>query len=365
VNTNNCFTTAQINLEVVTIDIPPDFMLSFNQCDDLIDGNDANGITTFDFSSATNQILNTLAPQTDLVVSYYQSLNDALGQINEIDPTNYRNNNAPFNQQIIVRVDHTFIDCYKIEPLITLNVDAVPEYDLLDSQDFCFLSLSYEIGIDNPKDLYDYYWINDKNEFIGDTKKITINTSGTYTVTVTNATNCIKTKQIKINSIPTSPLLNFDKNNIELIDNSVNNTITVLTTNLPLSNYEFSIDNEEFSTNNYFDHIEAGLHTINIRDVLNCLEASIDVSVINIPNFFTPNGDGYNDTWHVDGIKFQPTSNIYIFDRFGKLLAIINPLGIGWNGYYNGNPMPSTDYWYRVELDDSRVIKGNFSLIRR
>ncbi|MBT8317871.1 MAG: T9SS type B sorting domain-containing protein [Lutibacter sp.] len=365
VNSNNCFTTAQINLEVVSINISSNLMLPFNQCDDLVDGNDLNGITTFDFSSATSQILNSLLPQTNLTVTYYQSINDALAQINQIDPTNFRKTTSPFNQQIVVRVDHNVIDCFKIETLISLYVDPVPVFDLADSQDFCFLSLSYEIGIENPADIYEYLWVNEQNEFLGDTPSINISQSGIYKVTAINQNNCIKTKNIKINSIPTSPLLNFDKNNIVLKDNSVNNSITVLTTNLPISTYEFSIDNFEFSLNNYFDNLQAGLHTVKIRDVENCLEASIDVSVINIPNFFTPNGDGYNDTWHVSGIKFQPTSNIYIFNRFGKLLAILNPLGTGWNGYYNGNPLPSTDYWYRVELDDSRVIKGHFSLIRR
>ncbi|MFK5957809.1 MAG: T9SS type B sorting domain-containing protein, partial [Lutibacter sp.] len=295
----------------------------------------------------------------------YHTINDALSEINQINTTNYRNTTSPFNQQIVVRIDHTLINCFKIESLITLNVNAVPKFDLSSSLDFCFLSLDYEIGIENPADIYQYQWINEENKIIGDTPSIIINTSGLYTVTATNQNNCIKTKSIEINSIPISPLLNFDKNNIQLNDNSVNNTITVLTINLPISIYEFSIDNNAFSLNNFFENISAGLHTIKIRDVENCLEASIVVSVINIPNFFTPNGDGYNDTWHVTGIKFQPTSNIYIFNRFGKLITILNPLGPGWNGIYNGNPLPSTDYWYRVELEDSRVLKGHFSLIRR
>ena len=109
------------------------------------------------------------------------------------------------------------------------------------------------------------------------TPSIIINTDGIYTVTATNANNCVKTKSIRVNSIPVLPLLNFDKNNIQLNDNSTNNTITVLTTNLPISTYEFSIDNSPFDLNNFFEHIPPGLHTIKIRDVENCLEASIDV----------------------------------------------------------------------------------------
>ncbi|MBT8316680.1 MAG: T9SS type B sorting domain-containing protein, partial [Lutibacter sp.] len=66
---------------------------------------------------------------------------------------------------------------------------------------------------------------------------------------------------------------------------------------------------------------------------------------------------------------FYPNSNIYIFDRFGKLITQINPEGNGWNGIFNGQQLPATDYWFSVELIDLngkiRTKKGNFSLIRR
>ncbi|WP_456421913.1 T9SS type B sorting domain-containing protein [Lutibacter sp.] len=364
VNSNGCFDTAEVKLQVITIDIPSNLMIVFNECDDLFNDNDTDGITTFDFSDATEQILNALLPTTNLSVSYYRNISDAQAKLNAINPSSFRNT-IPNSQQIFARIDHNSISCYKIESLVTLNVNPVPKFDLIDTIEFCFLSLEYSIGIENPSDEYDYQWMNELGKIIGNTPDITINSEGLYTVTATNNNNCIKTKSILVNSIPVAPLLNFDKNNIVLADNSENNTITVLTDNLPTSTYEFTIDNNTFQSNNLFENVPAGLHTIRIRDVENCLESSVDISVINIPNFFTPNGDGYNDTWHVTGIEFQPTSNVYIFDRFGKLIVILNPLGRGWDGLYKGNPLPSTDYWYKVELDDGRILKGHFSLIRR
>ena len=88
------------------------------------------------------------------------------------------------------------------------------------------------------------------------------------------------------------------------------------------------------------------------------------VSVIGYPKFFTPNGDGINDTWQVEGVTFQPNSKIYIFDKFGKLLKKIDPNGLGWDGIYNGKVLPATDYWFMVELDDGRTHRGHFSLVR-
>jgi gliding motility-associated-like protein len=48
---------------------------------------------------------------------------------------------------------------------------------------------------------------------------------------------------------------------------------------------------------------------------------------------------------------------IYIFDRYGKLLVQILPTQAGWDGYYKGKPMPSQDYWFRVEFND--LVTGN------
>nr|WP_241492532.1 T9SS type B sorting domain-containing protein [Lacinutrix himadriensis] len=48
---------------------------------------------------------------------------------------------------------------------------------------------------------------------------------------------------------------------------------------------------------------------------------------------------------------------IYIFDRYGKLIKQMNPSGSGWDGVFNGNRMPTSDYWFTVEYKDP--ITGN------
>ena len=60
---------------------------------------------------------------------------------------------------------------------------------------------------------------------------------------------------------------------------------------------------------------------------------------------------GYNDTWNIEGIQSRPLADIYIFDRYGKLLKQLNPAGPGWDGTYNGKLMPATDYWFSITLD--------------
>ena len=93
------------------------------------------------------------------------------------------------------------------------------------------------------------------------------------------------------------------------------------------------------------------------------------ITVLNYPKFFTPNNDGYNDTWNIWTLKEQPESKIYIFDRQGKLLKQLSPNGEGWDGTFNGQPLPSTDYWFRAEFIEpntglQKEAKGHFSLKR-
>ena len=139
-----------------------------------------------------------------------------------------------------------------------------------------------------------------------------------------------------------------------------NNTITVDTTNLGIGDYEFSIDNPSgpYQDNPYFEQVRPGIHTIYIRDKNSCGTAQIDVSVIGYKKFFTPNNDGIHDSWKVLGIRkdFQPNSKVFIFDRYGKLLKELDPLSEGWDGTYIGKPMPQSDYWFRVYLEDGREL---------
>ena len=102
-----------------------------------------------------------------------------------------------------------------------------------------------------------------------------------------------------------------------------------------------------------------------VKDVKNdCGTIKDKVSVMGFPKFFTPNNDGVNDTWQVLGVSsmFQPNTRILIFNRFGKLIKELDPLGKGWNGLLNGVKLPSDDYWFAITLQDGRIFKNHFTL---
>ena len=121
----------------------------------------------------------------------------------------------------------------------------------------------------------------------------------------------------------------------------------------------------------HFDNIPFGTHTMHVKDFYNCETSMIfhlDPPEIIIPEYFTPNFDGTNDHWIIPGLaEVYPAAVVTIFDRYGKTLKqFFGAETDGWDGTYNGNKMPSTDYWYQIDIEEiNRQYVGHFTLIRR
>lgn len=133
-------------------------------------------------------------------------------------------------------------------------------------------------------------------------------------------------------------------------------------------NYLYQLDYGPLQESPVFQNVQAGAHTIKVVDRNGCSAplSLDDVIVIDYPRYFTPNGDGFHDTWNITGLEDQQ-AKISIFDRYGKLIKQISTLGKGWDGTYNGNAMPATDYWFSIEFSElqiKREFKAHFSLKR-
>ena len=136
----------------------------------------------------------------------------------------------------------------------------------------------------------------------------------------------------------------------------------------PTGNYYYQLDNGALQESPVFENISIGNHTITVLDSNGCgYFITEDVFILNYPNYFTPNDDGINDFWTIEGISILNNWKITIFDRFGKLLTQLNPVNSAWDGTFNNNKLPSTDYWFRLEYEENGVqksINSHFSLIR-
>lgn len=138
------------------------------------------------------------------------------------------------------------------------------------------------------------------------------------------------------------------------------------------SSYEYSVNDGPFQDDPVFNNVPVGINTVVINDKNGCgITEPLEFLVAGYPKFFTPNSDGINDEWLVYGIETLTNPQIFIFDRYGKLLKQLAPGGGGWDGTFNGVPLPSSDYWFKLDFsrleDDvivARTIQSHFTLKR-
>lgn len=322
--------------------------VTLQKCDD---DSTEDGLYNFDLTEAG------IDTEDDLV--YYANLTDALMEQNAIG-TSYTNV-IPNQQSVYARIENNN-ECVSIQE-IELNVLALPRIDSEGEAIVCQNTNSYIIlspEVSGSTAGLSYNWSTGAQ-----TSTLLVNEPGVYTVTVTNSNNCEKVKAITVSPSDVAVI-----SNIRVNDLRDNNTVTVFAE--PASNvntkYLYSLDKPDgpWQESNIFENVEPGIHTVYVYDNNGCGVTAQDIAVLEIPKFFTPNGDGVNETWRITGInsEFYENSNIYVMDRFGKLLATVDPKGIGWDGIFNGYKLPATDYWYVIELQDGRVVKGHFSMIR-
>ncbi|MEC3907588.1 T9SS type B sorting domain-containing protein [Tamlana sp. 2201CG12-4] len=349
----NCYSFSELTLRVSVTDSKDAFLIS---CDD--DGTE-DGFYEFNLKNASSQIVEGLPNGLD--ISYFETYNDALTEKNNLG--DYFTNTTPYNQTIYARVENAN-NCYGISE-IALTVNKLPDIVTEDLKYYCINNFPVPITIDSgvlngvPSD-YNYKWSDGQ-----DTYEIEVNKSGKYIVTATNTFGCSKIRTVTIEN--SGPAM-FE--NIQIHDASENNTITVLVSGEGIYQYRLVNNSSNITTpyqdSTIFENVFPGFYTVFVKDIKNdCGVVSNTVSVIGFPKFFTPNGDGYHDTWQVYGVSnaFQPNTKILIFNRFGKLIKELSPLEEGWNGRLNGLKLPSDDYWFSVTLQDGRVFKGHFSLI--
>jgi gliding motility-associated-like protein len=110
-----------------------------------------------------------------------------------------------------------------------------------------------------------------------------------------------------------------------------------------------------------------GTYTITVTNEYGCT-ATDEIVVtmeVGIPNFFTPNGDGVNDTWEIPYLSNNPQARIYVYDRFGNLMTTYLYGEGGWDGTSKGQPVRADTYWYVIKMSkDTKPLKGSVTLKR-
>ncbi|MGS2739651.1 T9SS type B sorting domain-containing protein [Sinomicrobium sp. M5D2P17] len=182
---------------------------------------------------------------------------------------------------------------------------------------------------------------------------------GLHTVEVIHANGCSRSVSFTVDDV--DPLeLRLEVNNL--------NEITAIASG-GAGGYQYYIDDISLNDKNTFYINHTAVYTVRVVDANGCVAtASISMEFIDIeiPNVFTPNGDGHEDTWNIRNSEGYPDMIVIIYDRYGRELAKL-PQGMGWDGIYKGRLLPTGDYWYTLKLNgenDTREFVGHFTLYR-
>nr|WP_299487026.1 T9SS type B sorting domain-containing protein [uncultured Allomuricauda sp.] len=185
--------------------------------------------------------------------------------------------------------------------------------------------------------------------------------SGDHSLTILHSNGCANT--IDFNIIGFEPLA-------LVLENSNINEITANVTG-GLEDYTIFFGDVNNGTDNTYIINRTDTYTVRVIDQNGCevmAEIFMEFIDIEVPPFFTPDGDGMNDRWLPDNLEAFPNALMIIFDRYGRELYRMGYGDAGWDGLYNNSELPTGDYWYIIKLqgeNDDRELVGHFTLYRQ
>jgi gliding motility-associated-like protein len=360
-------------------------LADFASCDDIDGVNDGQTLYNGNpLSDYIDDILGATQSPTDYTVTFYfNSQADAEAGTNAIqDLATYQVQTGTY----WIRVENNATGCY-ITDSFEVIVEQLAEPNIVSATNIACVNFG-ETSVNNTLILdsqvtgdYTFEWYTGGSLIAGETGP-TITVTEIDQAQVVYSVIAISNSPLGCASDTTPDATRFTvvrsglaTNVTYTVTNAFSDQQIVTVTNDGYGVYHYSLDDGPILNNGgVFTNVPLGPHTVHVWDMrdpngYSCGVVSIEgVQIIDYPHYFTPNGDGYHDTWNIKGLEnFADATKIYIFDRYGKLLKQISSQSDGWDGTFNGQLMPSTDYWFKVEYPEAGVMKefkAHFSLKR-
>ncbi|CAM4406852.1 T9SS type B sorting domain-containing protein [Zobellia roscoffensis] len=357
-------TSANYRVEVVrpSETIISDVQVSFSAmpvANAVSDDASCSGLEVYDLSQKDMEVLGS-QNSNEFLVSYHTTMADTVGGANAL-PKEYQTQSG--SQTIFARVTSIRNSrCFDASQQFQLINIETPVLDFPQDVFLCEADAGITIGMESTNPNYSYLWSSGET-----TANIMVSQEGEYELTVTNSQSGLSCSDSKRVTVQTSrPPQIID---IEIEDLQNNNTVTVLTD--VSEEYEYRLDDGAYQTGNKFYQVEPGMHTVTVNNPQGCGDVTEQIVVIGFPKFFTPNGDGSNEYWTITGTEFLDSPVLTIYDRFGKLLAQLDPSNEQWDGVFKGKLLPESDYWFKLtytsangETVTAKYVNNHFSLKR-
>lgn len=339
-NIPGCYDVAKVELHAgrkLTLDNSGPFMAK--TCDIENDGKEFLDLTQFQ-----TQMFNHGG-----TFEYYNSLENLYQSQKIDDPAHYLYDKNTSSPKIFVKVSSP--DACPNLGEINLKLDQTPIIRLPDYY-FCpesFVNIQLDFSAFN---IVKYEWFSPSGALISvDHQLLNVKTEGTYRLRVTSENGCLFSTNfmVKKYEVPEIKQIKIE-----------GRTATVLASGNQVMVY--SVDGINFQDSNVFPNLPLGVVTFYVKFKNSICQAAEKKGVIlNIRNSFTPNGDGVNDLWKVDGLYVfdGQKSSLKIFDRYQKLIyQQESNSSFIWDGKTLERNVSTDAYWYVISLPDGRVLTG-------
>lgn len=307
---------------------------------------DSDGIETFDLNQTFPEI-ESLYAENISILSFHISVSEAEFGLN---PLNNFHQNTSSPQVIYARVQTA--NCYEVVKF-NLILLPLPIIELEDAE-IC----PYETWVmDAGSGFASYQWNGiqpaDANQPLNQSQ-ITISAPGNYSVIVENENGCEYEAFFAI-SVKELPIIT------EIVVSGSDIANITATGDNP---FEYSLNGILWQSSNEFSNLQPGDYTVWVKDASGCISVQKGFGILEIPNFISPNNDGYNDTWAIHGISNYADVHIQIYDRNGKLF--LNRMNHNnpevWDGKYLGRTVNTGSYWYIIKVADGRKYVGTIAV---
>ncbi|SEM88810.1 gliding motility-associated C-terminal domain-containing protein [Chryseobacterium taichungense] len=295
--------------------------------------------TVCNSSTGNSTVIDLTSYQANLITNpgiYTFTYNDNLGSP-IANPSNYTMNVG----STVIHVKVSTTDGCFIVVRLSLTINPKPNLNLPEKIDFC---KGKNTTLDAGNGYSSYLWSTGAT-----TQTITVSTPGNYSVTVTNSFGCQNTDHVEVSYtiLPEITAVNINNNSATIILSAT-------------GNFEYSLDNITWQDSNIFTNLNIGEYIVYVRTKEGCIIGQKPFSIFNIPNAFTPNGDGYNDRWKIAGLENYLGTEVNVYDRRGLPVfkEVITKKPLEWDGKLNGSQVPTGNYWYTIKVSDGRVYTG-------
>ncbi|WP_448702803.1 gliding motility-associated C-terminal domain-containing protein [Mucilaginibacter sp. AW1-3] len=188
-----------------------------------------------------------------------------------------------------------------------------------------------------------------------------------YVVTGTSANGCTSKGMVTI-GVPKAPTANAGVDKYVFLGQTVQLNGTATGSNLKYRWTPATALNNATILTPIAKPTDDITYTLTVSDSCNTVSDDVFVKVykqVVIPNAFSPNGDGINDTWNIDALRAFPQCVITVYNRDGQMLYHDVGYTRAWDGKYRNTPLPLGTYYYIIELKSQLPdMSGSVTIIR-